>query len=159
MNRHLFLSSFIGSFRFQYAFSQITLKSSGLWWWSGMKKPGTQLMVYGGWYAGYLPREISRRTVESSVCVGKLPELPIDSSTWKSVPLPAGLMSRFNTVNVKRVSNVSWRVIICKPNADRIIKGFDSFHAFLFNHHAGSFRQTEILEWSNPGCGKCLYRP
>ena len=54
MNRHLFLSLLLALFA-SSTLSADNLKIEPAFWWSGMKNPELQLMVYGKDIAGYLP--------------------------------------------------------------------------------------------------------
>ena len=72
MNRHLFLSLLLALFA-SSTLSADNLRIEPTFWWSGMKNPELQLMVYGKDIAGYLP------SVKYPGSVGK-PELPIDLS-------------------------------------------------------------------------------
>ena len=54
MNRHLFLSLLLALFA-SSTLSADNLRIEPTFWWSGMKNPELQLMVYGKDIAGYLP--------------------------------------------------------------------------------------------------------
>ena len=54
MNRHLFLSLLLALFA-SSTLSADNLKIEPAFWWSGMKNPELELMVYGKDIAGYLP--------------------------------------------------------------------------------------------------------
>ena len=88
MNRHLFLSLLLALFA-SSTLSADNLKIEPAFWWSGMKNPELQLMVYGKDIAGYLP----------SV---KYPGVQLKSSVALERPSPAGLISRSR--RTKRVS-------------------------------------------------------
>ena len=60
MNRHLFLSLLLALFA-SSTLSADNLRIEPTFWWSGMKNPELQLMVYGKDIAGYLPIDLSGR--------------------------------------------------------------------------------------------------
>ena len=78
MNRHLFLSLLLALFA-SSTLSADNLRIEPTFWWSGMKNPELQLMVYGKDIAGYLPSVKYPGVQLKSSSVGK-PELPIDLS-------------------------------------------------------------------------------
>ena len=91
MNRHLFLSLLLALFA-SSTLSADNLRIEPTFWWSGMKNPELQLMVYGKDIAGYLP----------SV---KYPGVQLKSSVAlesPNTPSLAGLISRSR--RTKRVS-------------------------------------------------------
>ena len=99
MNRHLFLSLLLALFA-SSTLSADNLKIEPAFWWSGMKNPELQLMVYGKDIAGYLPSvKYPGVQLKSSVALESPNYLLI--WTWKR-PSPAGLISRSR--RTKRVS-------------------------------------------------------
>ena len=121
MNRHLFLSLLLALFA-SSTLSADNLRIEPTFWWSGMKNPELQLMVYGKDIAGYLP----------SV---KYPGVQLKSS--EALESPNYLLIYLDVENAKpgrfditftkdkKSFNYSYELKARKPNADRI-KGFDS---------------------------------
>lgn len=121
MNRHLFLSLLLALFA-SSTLSADNLKIEPAFWWSGMKNPELQLMVYGKDIAGYLPSvKYPGVQLKSSVALESPNYLLIYLDVEKAKP------GRFDITFTKdkKSFNYSYELKARKPNADRI-KGFDS---------------------------------
>ena len=121
MNRHLFLSLLLALFA-SGTLSADNLKIEPAFWWSGMKNPELQLMVYGKDIAGYLPSvKYPGVQLKSSVALESPNYLLIYLDVEKAKP------GRFDITFTKdkKSFNYSYELKARKPNADRI-KGFDS---------------------------------
>ena len=93
MNRHLFLSLLLALFA-SSTLSADNLRIEPTFWWSGMKNPELQLMVYGKDIAGYLPSvKYPGVQLKSSVALESPNYLLIYLDVGKT-PSPAGLISR-----------------------------------------------------------------
>lgn len=108
-------------------FASSTLSADNLrieptFWWSGMKNPELQLMVYGKDIAGYLPSvKYPGVQLKSSVALESPNYLLIYLDVENAKP------GRFDITFTKdkKSFNYSYELKARKPNADRI-KGFDS---------------------------------
>ena len=121
MNRHLFLSLLLALFA-SSTLSADNLKIEPAFWWSGMKNPELQLMVYGKDIAGYLPSvKYPGVQLKSSVALESPNYLLIYLDVENAKP------GRFDITFTKdkKSFNYSYELKARKPNADRI-KGFDS---------------------------------
>mgnify|MGYP000183658973 FL=1 len=121
MNRHLFLSLLLALFA-SSTLSADNLRIEPTFWWSGMKNPELQLMVYGKDIAGYLPSvKYPGVQLKSSVALESPNYLLIYLDVENAKP------GRFDITFTKdkKSFNYSYELKARKPNADRI-KGFDS---------------------------------
>ena len=116
MNRHLFLSLLLALFA-SSTLSADNLKIEPAFWWSGMKNPELQLMVYGKDIAGYLPSvKYPGVQLKSSVALESPNYLLIYLDVEKAKP------GRFDITFTKdkKSFNYSYELKARKPNADRI---------------------------------------
>ncbi|MDD2952684.1 MAG: glycoside hydrolase family 13 protein [Parabacteroides sp.] len=121
MNRHLFLSLLVALFA-SSALSAETIKVEPAFWWSGMKNPELQLMVYGKDIAGYLPSvKYPGVQLKSSVTLESPNYLLIYLDVENAQP---GTFDITFTKEKKSFTH-TYELKARKPNADRI-KGFDS---------------------------------
>ena len=121
MKRHLFLSLLLALFATS-ALAADQVKIEPAFWWSGMKKPELQLMVYGKDIAGYLPSiNYPGVQLKSSVALESPNYLLIYLDVANAQP------GTFNITFTqgKKSFKMPYELKARKANADQI-KGFDS---------------------------------
>ena len=114
MNRHLFLSLLLALFA-SSTLSADNLRIEPTFWWSGMKNPELQLMVYGKDIAGYLPSvKYPGVQLKSSVALESPNYLLIYLDVENAKP------GRFDITFTKdkKSFNYSYELKARKPNAD-----------------------------------------